>query len=62
MKCAGCHKKFEANELDTDGFCYDCANYDPAPSVDLVTATVMAAGGVVARLKKRKGIDSSGTN
>lgn len=62
MKCAGCHKKFEPDELDSDDFCYDCANYDPAPSIDPVSATIMAANSVVARLKRIKGIDSGGTN
>ena len=29
MICTNCKRSFHVNELDTDGFCYDCANYDP---------------------------------
>lgn len=29
MTCTTCNKKLSADDLDTDGNCYDCANADP---------------------------------
>ena len=28
MTCKNCNKEFSPDELDTDGFCFDCANLD----------------------------------
>lgn len=38
MECKKCKKSFSANEIDTDGFCFTCANDDPYYNPDHTAA------------------------
>lgn len=55
IKCNGCHKEFSTNEIDLDGFCYECSNYDPAPAVTIDQAIALAVKGVIEGIDVRAG-------
>lgn len=55
MKCNGCSYETDEDLLDSSGFCYGCANYDPDPQPDLIATTVLAAKSAFEKIVKRFG-------
>jgi hypothetical protein len=55
IRCSGCYSSKSLDEVDTDGYCYDCANGWPDDRVQMANIRELAEG-TVEKLAEARGV------